>query len=123
MALLDVSEVLESPEFIDAFEIVRRAKTVNDFGELELVESKVVAYGSMQSATAQDFEQGTDYSKINGAVKVFSKSQLKAESDADYADVIVWRGVRYFVKSVENWANFGAGFYVAVCQKEGVKNG
>lgn len=120
MALLDVSEVLESPEFIDAFEIIRRSKTVNDFGELELVESNVVAYGSMQSATAQDFEQGTDYSKISGAVKVFSKSQLKAESDSDYADVIVWRGVRYFVKSVENWANFGAGFCIAVCQKEGV---
>lgn len=121
MALIDVSELLTDPDFTNTVTLIRRASTVNTYGENVMTETQSTITAVVQGANTESLERVPEGARLSDLIDVYYKGQLTAESPSGYADVIVWGGKRYQVfEVVEDFMNFGAGFTKAVCKLEAV---
>jgi hypothetical protein len=121
MALIDVSELLTDPDFTNTVTLIRRASTVNTYGENVMTETQSTITAVVQGANTESLERVPEGARLSDLIDVYYKGQLTAESPSGYADVIVWGDKRYQVfEVVEDFMNFGAGFTKAVCKLEAV---
>jgi hypothetical protein len=121
MALIDVSELLTDPDFTNTVTLIRRASTVNTYGENVMTETQSTITAVVQGFNAESLERVPEGARLSDLIDVYYKGALHAESPGGYADVIVWGGKRYQVfEVVEDFMNFGAGFTKAVCKLEAV---
>lgn len=121
MALIDVSELLTDPDFTNTVTLIRRASTVNTYGENVMTETQSMITAVVQGANTESLERVPEGARLSDLIDVYYKGQLTAESPSGYADIIVWGGKRYQVfEVVEDFMNFGAGFTKAVCKLEAV---
>lgn len=121
MALIDVSELLTDPDFTNTVTLIRRASTVNTYGENVVTETQSTITAVVQGANTESLERVPEGARLSDLIDVYYKGQLTAESPSGYADIIVWGGKRYQVfEVVEDFMNFGAGFTKAVCKLEAV---
>lgn len=121
MALIDVSELLTDPDFTSTVTLIRRASTVNTYGENVMTETQSTITAVVQGANTESLERVPEGARLSDLIDVYYKGQLTAESPSGYADIIVWGGKRYQVfEVVEDFMNFGAGFTKAVCKLEAV---
>ena len=121
MALIDVSELLTDPDFTNTVTLIRRASTVNTYGENVMTETQSTITAVVQGANTESLERVPEGARLSDLIDVYYKGQLTAESPSGYADIIVWGGRRYQVfEVVEDFMNFGAGFTKAVCKLEAV---
>lgn len=121
MALIDVSELLTDPDFTNTVTLIRRASTVNTYGENVMTETQSTITAVVQGAGTESLERVPEGARLSDLIDVYYKGQLTAESPSGYADIIVWQGKRYQVfEVVEDFMNFGAGFTKAVCKLEAV---
>lgn len=121
MALIDVSELLTDPDFTSTVTLIRRASTVNTYGENVMTETQSTITAVVQGANAESLERVPEGARLSDLIDVYYKGQLTAESPSGYADIIVWQGKRYQVfEVVEDFMNYGAGFTKAVCKLEAV---
>lgn len=122
MALIDVSFLMLDIDFTDAITIVKRAYTINQYGETVLTESPIQAYAVVQSGVSETdatLDRTQDSADFANGITVYYKGILEAASTGDYADLVIWNNQRYQVKSVEeDFANYGAGFTKAFCSLE-----
>lgn len=121
MALIDVSELLTDPDFTNTVMLIRRASSVNSYGENVLTETSSSITAVVQGANTETLERVPEGARLSDLIDVYYKGALHAESPSGYADVIVWGGKRYQVfQVIEDFLNFGAGFTKAVCKLEPV---
>jgi hypothetical protein len=121
MALIDVSDLLRDPDFTNVVTLIRRASVVNQHGENVLTETSCSIVASVQGLNTADLERVPEGARLHDLITVYYRGDLQAESVNGYADVIVWRGHRYQVRTVdEEFMNFGAGFTRAICSMEEV---
>ena len=121
MALVDVSFLCYDPDFADAGELITRVMTVNEWGEGELTETAMPIVASFQPATGEDLQRLPEAAQFTDAIVVYYAGELSPERAGGYADVIVWRGRRYQVKTADPWGNYGQGYWRAVCVYEGAR--
>jgi hypothetical protein len=97
MALIDVSELMSDPDFVNQFTIVRRTSKVNDFGENEISDTNICAIGSIQAGNGDTLKRLPEAARKENAITVYTKTELRADSTTNgYSDVIIWncqRGV------------------------------
>lgn len=121
MALIDVSELLTDPDFTNTVTLIRRASTVDTYGENVMTETQSTITAVVQGANTESLERVPEGARLSDLIDVYYKGQLTTESPSGYADIIVWGGKRYQVfEVVEDFMNFGAGFTKAVCKLEAV---
>jgi hypothetical protein len=121
MALIDVSELLTNPDFTNTVTLIRRASSVNSYGENVLTETSSSITAVVQGANTETLERVPEGARLSDLIDVYYKGVLHAESQSGYADVIVFGGKRYQVfQVIEDFMNFGAGFTKAVCKLEPV---
>lgn len=121
MALIDVSELLTDPDFTNTVTLIRRASSVNSYGENVLTETSSSITAVVQGANTETLERVPEGARLSDLIDVYYKGVLHAESPSGYADVIVFGGKRYQVfQVIEDFMNFGAGFTKAVCKLEPV---
>lgn len=119
MARIDVSELMLDPDFVSSFSIVRRVPTINQYGENVLAETTLSNIkGSVQAAGKETAERLPEGTSLKGFITVFTKTPVYADNVNGYADVILWKGLRYNVFQVLQWDNFGAGWFMVDCQLE-----
>lgn len=119
MALIDVSDLLRDPDFTNVVTLIRRASSVNSHGEHIMAESQCLITASIQGVNAEDLVKLPEGARLSDVITVYFRGELQPEAPNGYADVIVWNGRRYAVKTVdENFMNFGAGFTRALCVME-----
>lgn len=124
MATLDVSDLTDDEDFADPFDLVRRTSTPNDFGENVLTETPTSCVGSVQPGGGLARRLFPDVARPQDWVKIYAPVRMASASPTDpqaYADVVVFRGVRYVVKDVDDWMHFGAGYCRALCLSENAK--
>ena len=121
MARIDVSELMNDPDFISPFVIYRRTETINGRGENELTETTVNAVGSIQAATGETAKRLPDGVQLSSFITVFTKTVLEAESAGRYPDQVLWKGKRFNVFQCTPWDNFGAGWFMVDCEMERIK--
>lgn len=119
MALIDVSFLLSDPDFTDTATLITRAMTVNEWGEGETQESSVQITAVIQPATGKDLERLPEGAKLHETIRVWYRGELLPERENGYADIVVWKGKRYQVKTADPWDNYGAGYWRALCVMEG----
>lgn len=112
MALIDVTELLSDPDFMDSVTIIRRSQTVNEYGEAEITETSSVVSVVVQPASPDDMQRLPDSARRRDAIAVWYKGTLSADA---YPDVIVWQSKRFQVRDSEAYGNWGAGYSKAVC--------
>ena len=123
MALIDTSILLIDPDFTDIVTRIRRTQIINNFGEMVLSEVPEQIIASVQSGggannTLTRFKEGAF---VEDGIFVYYRGELFTEGGpGTYCDIIVWRGYRFQVKTVEEtFLNYGAGFTKALCILEG----
>lgn len=120
MPLLDMSDVLTDPMFVDTFSVNRRVQTVNDSG---IASSTVQALpginGVVYPSDENDLQRLPDLSIQTKAITVVTMFALRGESEAAgseyYPDIVVWNGDNFLVRHVNDYSNYAAGFILAVC--------
>ena len=126
MPLLDVSDVLNSPEFSTTFTVIHRAQTVGPNGRAV---DAVATFNNIQGVVTPEvglqLYRAPDGSMQSGNISVVSKFPLQSgnTSDNDDGDVVVWNGNYYLVFHVQDYTQFGSGFTVAKCTLSSIESG
>lgn len=121
MALIDVSDLLRDPDFTNVVTLIRRSVAINAHGENVMTETPCYITAVVQGNDTETLEKLPEGASLSDAITVYYRGTLTAERPGGYADIIVWNGLRYQVKSVtEDFQNYGAGFTKALCILEAV---
>lgn len=117
MANIDVSFLLEDPDFADTVTHYRRYSRVNQYGENEAGEVASVQTMVVQGPDAADLELLPADMRLRDVRKIWGRGPI--ESDGNYPDVIVWQGKRYVAQRlVEEYMNYGDGFTCVLAVRE-----
>ena len=92
MALIDVSELLTDPDFTSTVTLIRRASTVNTYGENVMTETQSTITAVVQGANTESLERVPEGARLSDLIEVYYKGRLTAESPSGYADIVVWDG-------------------------------
>lgn len=114
-ALLDVTEVLTDPLFIDTGLVRRRiSELVGDDGVATHTPTEVTFAGSVQPTgdQAKRLDDGTWHAS---AIEVWTKAELISGEVSRTADQVYWKGAWYVVMKVLDW-DYGQGFRRAMCE-------
>lgn len=118
MALLDVTDVLLDPDFMDLGLICNRmTQTVDEHGRATNTAAEIPFAGVVTSDSGDILDRLADGSRIIGSITIHTPFRLRdggADASAD-ADEIVWQGATYTVSNVNDYSHFGRGFVCATC--------
>lgn len=115
MALVDVSELLLDPDFVNTVSLIHRAATVSSQGKTQIVETTVETIGSVQPAPTKEIQRLPDALRMSDVRKFWIKAEILADGESQYPDIIVFQGKRFQIVNVETWLNFGNGWNAGLC--------
>lgn len=118
MALVDVTELLVDPDFIDAISLINRVPALNSFGENLLTETKTDSVGSVQPASGKTLMRLPEALRQVNVSSFWFKGKIVASEPGKYSAILVFRGVRFQVQTVLDWTHFGAGWCEGTCVAE-----
>lgn len=118
MALIDVSELLVDADFVDAMSVITRATTVDALGQSSFTETTLVTVGSVQPAAAKTVQKLPEAMRVENLSSFWFKGQIIASGPGQYSSVLVFKNIRYQLKNVADWGNFGAGYTEGICVAE-----
>jgi hypothetical protein len=113
---LDVSEVVLSSEFAEAFSVARGSGEFQAGGWSQQT-STVPLYGVVNPATARQLEMLPEGDRPTEALVFFCTKPLYVTSQdrGGTSDVITWRSEQYRILSVMNYSN--RGYYMAIAER------
>jgi hypothetical protein len=117
LALISVAELLVDPDFVDAVTIIRSVQTVDSFGMAQASQTPMQIIASVQAAGSDALQILPDLERADGAIEVLTQTPLMVATDTTAADIVLWRGRQWMVRSVDFFDNFatgGAGHYEAL---------
>lgn len=116
MALLDVTEVLLDPDFIDMGIVCERnVQTVGSNGRAVNTPTEIIFCGVVTSDSGDILERIQAAERIKGSITIHTKFSLNDGSVGFSADIVRWQGRRYTVSNVNDYSHFGPGFVCASC--------
>lgn len=118
MPLLDVSEVIDDPDFADTVTITRKTATVDTRGRANFVTStypNVVAV--VVAASKAELVRTPEGEMTAGDILVVTKFTLSSGEGAETADIVDWNGRAYTVVQTDDYSRFGVGFIAATCKQ------
>lgn len=116
MALLDVSDIVTDPDFMDTGLVCERnAQTVNESGLATNTTTKTRFSAVVTSNNGDILERMAAGERIKGSITLHTRFALREGRAGFTADVVEWRGRRYTVSEVMDYSNFGRGFFSANC--------
>ncbi|QYY30242.1 hypothetical protein K2O51_22995 [Cupriavidus pinatubonensis] len=116
MALLDVTDVLLDPDFMDTGLVCNRmTQTVDDHGRATNTVTATPFAAVVTSDKGDILHRNADGSRIIGSITVHTTFRLSDGSAGQDADEIVWQGRTYTVANVNDYSHFGRGFVCATC--------
>lgn len=119
--MIDVSEIVVDPDFVQSFTYIRR-EVVWVNGRKEVTETLHTATGTLIPEDTEDFNNTPQQVQVSGALRVWTHEDLKItskENSSDYlSDIILYKGERYLVNNDRNLKEYGYNRYV--CTREGI---
>jgi hypothetical protein len=111
LANLDVSELLDDPDFCDHFRFIRRIETVDDKGRAVATERRLYGYGSVQPLSGRTLQLMPALANVSGSIEIWTKTPLQTQTKTLMPDVVEWRGNHYLISAIPgDFSNFGRGF-------------
>ena len=126
MPLLDVSELMSDPLFVETFDVIRRREVINAKGRVEIVGALIEGVlGSVQpkdtAIGGNIITQGPDASLRGANFNVYTAFRLRSVSKTApdgtryLPDVVVWNGDHLLVALINDYSHYGAGYLHAEC--------
>lgn len=117
MPLLDVTDVLSDPDFVDnTLVCFRSVETVDDRGRSTLQTTATPFAGVVTSDRGDILDRIAEGERITGSILICTTFRLTdGKADGTTADEVEWQGRRYTVAAVNDYSTYGAGFVEAVC--------
>jgi hypothetical protein len=117
MPLLDVSDVLDDPDFReDGILVERNAVAVDDGGMASLGVTNYTISGVVCSASGSSLMRVPEGERNTDFISLHTKFRLISGEDGNTADVITYMGKRWTVYSINDYTRYGTGFVQALCQ-------
>lgn len=116
MPNLDVSDVLDDPDFVTSFTVKRTVVSVGSNGRSSAIETVTPTTGVITSDAGQNLSRTPDARNAVGRIMIHTKFFLYSGEDATDADVIVWRGREWTIIVVNDYSEYGLGFVSAVAE-------
>ncbi|CAI0817948.1 head-tail adaptor [Serratia proteamaculans] len=130
MPLLDVTEVLLDPDFVDFSLVCRRQVQTTDDDNFPINTPQEIPFSGVvtvdRSLEARRMAAGQN---INGAILIVTQFRLtqgsKSINDGPNldADLVIYNGGLYRVTFVDPYTRYGAGFVQAHCELMGQEGG
>ena len=116
MALIDVSEVLLDPDFMDSFTCFRNTLATSSGGVGSITTQTIPCYGVVTSDSGDVLERIATGERVKGSITIHTTFVLRDGSGpTQTADEILFRDQRYVVSTVNSYSHFGRGFVAASC--------
>ena len=116
MASLDVSDVLDDPDFLDTTLMLRpRAVTVGQDGIASSTDGWLPFAGVVIPDGGQDLIQSGEGDAVQGDITIYTRTELTAGDSQRAADTVLWDGDPYRVINAQAW-RYGSGYFRAVCK-------
>jgi hypothetical protein len=114
MALLDVSDVLDDPDFNSPFSLIRSTAAVDDTGtNVVTTAAPVTVIGVIQPTAGTDLNRLPDAARQYGAIVIYTRFPLNLDAPGVEADKLIWAGCTYTVMTCSPWL-YGAGYYQSI---------
>jgi hypothetical protein len=123
MPEIDVSDIILDP-FIsgETFTVIRRAETVNNFGETTTTNTTFTASGSIQATGDNSLLREEAYQAQQKTIQVITTFLLRgATQDPNGSgqlyqpDLVIWKGETFLVRVVDDFSSYGSGMIRAEC--------
>lgn len=118
MGRIDVTELLSDPDFVDVIRLITRIPSVNSRGENLVAETAQVSVGSVQPASGRVISRLPDALRVANVSSFWFKGTIVASAPGKYPSLLVFKGLRYQVQTVQDWTNWGAGWCEGTCVAE-----
>lgn len=118
MAQVNVTDVLSDPDFTDPIQLVDRKPSINFLGENILKECSIDSVGSVQPASGRVIARLPEALRVANVSSFWFKGLIVASSPGQYSSILVFRGERYQVQTVQDWSNWGEGWCEGTCVME-----
>jgi len=116
MALLDVTDVLLDPDFMNTGLVCERTAQVVGSDGIAVNTPSFVPFSAVVTNDSGDIlERIATGERIKGNITVHTQFVLNDGGAGYTADVVQWRGRRYTVSNVSDYSHFGRGFVAASC--------
>lgn len=118
MANIDVSEVLEDPDFQDSFGVLRSVENVDSHGRGVLTQARSIAIGVVQPASGRQMELTPEATRTSEMLEIWTQFGLQEATDQTQADIVVWHSKQYVVVRVDDFDNWGQGYVHVVLSRK-----
>lgn len=118
MALIDVSDLLVDPDFVNTISLESRVPTVNSKGENTLAVTTATSVGSVQPISGAALKRLPEGLQVEKVSSFWYKGEIKIQGASVYPMVLIFNGRRYQIKQVFDWMNFGQGWCEGICVAE-----
>jgi len=115
MALIDVTELLDDPDFSDTFFLRRQHQNIDSSGLAHNAETSVACDGVCFPGGGNKLIRTRDGDRVESDMTIVTRTILHDGRGGVPADCVEWMGQRYVVTLVEDYANWGGGFVQARC--------
>jgi len=116
MALLDVTEVLLDPDFMDtSLSVLRIAQSVGNDGNSVNTPSTSPFAGVITSNTGEILYRLPEGERLADNIMIHTIFRLQDGQSGFTADIINWQGRQWTVSNVNDYSHFGRGFVAALC--------
>lgn len=115
MSLIDVTELLSDPDFVDAVQVIDRGTRVNSAGENDLDEEPYDTVGAVQPASGKVVNRLPDALRVANVMSFWIQGEITAAKPGEYSCLLVFKGRRYQVQTVFDWTAAGAGWCEGTC--------
>ncbi|MCP9270151.1 head-tail adaptor [Xenorhabdus sp. XENO-1] len=117
MPLLDVSDVLLDPDFVDTSLVCyRNAQTTDDDGFTKNTPQDMSFAGVVTVDRALEARRMEAGQTISGAILIVTQFRLTQGQPGLDADVVTYQGRKYRVTFVDPYTAYGTGFVQAHCE-------
>lgn len=118
MGLVDVTELLTDPDFVDPVTLIDRQPFINSLGENTLRETSLDTVGSVQPASGKAIQRIPEALRVANMSSFWVKATIIASAPGKYSSILVFKGRRFQVQTVFDWSNFGQGYTEGICVAE-----
>lgn len=118
MAQIDVTELLTDPDFVDKIQVLNRYSRVDNLGDNTISEQCLNTIGSVQPASGKNLARLPEALRVANVMDFFFKGSLPLTDGNQYPSVLVFKGRRFQVQTVQDWSNWGSGWTQGTCVAE-----
>ena len=103
MALIDVSQLLTDPDFVNSFIVLRSVQGVDDHGRTTESQVQLAATGSVQPAGKRTYEMFPEAARVSGALEVYTMFRLSPPTEQISSDELA---IQPAVSNCRNFFSF-----------------